>query len=97
MFLNTIWCILYIVIFVYERYYMENLKFNLEEDLNHFEKLWESRPPVDKKKVHSKEKWNNRATSWIKEFDDPFKKKRSDNRLKRSSPGPDRLPPPRRS
>ena len=61
---------------------MEKFKFNLEDELKHFEGLWDSRPPVDKKKVHSKEKWNKRAASWIKEFDDPCSRKRSDNRLK---------------
>ena len=60
---------------------MGEFKFNIEKELKHFEDLWGMRPPVDKKRVHSKEKWNKRANSWIKEFDDPYHKQRSDNRL----------------
>ena len=61
---------------------MGEFKFDIEEELKHFENLWGMRPPVDKKKVHSKEKWNKRAANWMKEFDDPYHKQRADNRLK---------------
>lgn len=61
---------------------LSEYKFNCEEELNHFEKIWQMRPPVDKKISHSKDSWNKRAENWAKELENTEHKKRSDERLK---------------
>lgn len=59
---------------------MSDFKLDFHEEIKHFEDIWASRPPVDEKVLHSKEKWDERAHNWAKELELDDYKKRSDER-----------------